>query len=185
MAVLLPRPLVRPPRTCLANPGFPTTQTHLKGPTMARRPLQGGVNQRVETAFNDEFDDELHTMEYREELRNENGTVTTVKRATNISLVTGEAYSPSMSAGAKPVLLVGVCALCRRRRSFLPWRRRPVVPLANAKKLRNCASCGRAVCPRHCRRSKYDRRWRCRPHHFWHVMRTRWLMPLFYERIEE
>ncbi len=154
---------------------------------MAKNPLSGKVSQRIETHFMDEQGNEIPdaTLVYTEEMVTDPVTQasTITKRAENTILVSGEAYNPSMSGGAKPVMMVARCSLCARERSILPWRRRPQTHgMLNVKHLRHCV-CGAPVCRRHGSVSRYDKQVRCPGCHRKH----KWMLffkGLFFERIE-
>ena len=90
------------------------------------------------------------------------GSCTQHKITSNIQLVDGLQWNPTMLM-SKPPILVGVCCYCRKPRyDFSSFRREP--PIHGIVSLRNskiCASCGNLCCPRHFR-SCSDNRWRCR-----------------------
>ena len=148
------------------------------------RAKQGPVRTQIETRYFDESGQEVYTANYREEIIiSADGAVTSLKLGENALLVSGEAYNPSMSAGAKPVMLVGVCAICRDSRPLFPWLRpRKTHGLCNVAKLKHCCDCRQSLCPRHQIRSRYDGQWRCPQCH----KRHKWLLRLksvFFERV--
>jgi len=143
------------------------------------------VSTHVETRFLDESGEEIYTANYREEMTVTADGVTSTKRGENTMLVSGEAYNPGLSSGPKPVLMVGTCDFCRNERPLFPWlRARKTHGLCNIRKLKLCSDCGQPICPRHRRRSRYDRQWRCPQCHKKH----KWLLRLknvFCERVDE
>jgi hypothetical protein len=143
------------------------------------------VNLRIETKFVDEEGNEILVTQYSEETaENVDESVSTVKRAENVILSSGESYNPSMSAGARPVLMVGLCVACLNERPFWPWRRGSRAhPLCNVRHLKHCLDCGRAVCPKHRKRSTYDKKERCFGCHRKH-RRSLWLSWLFFEEVD-
>ena len=148
------------------------------------RAKQGPVRSVIETRYIDESGQEVYTANYREEMIISADGVTSLKRGENTMLVSGEAYNPSMSAGAKPVMLVGVCAICRDSRPLFPWlRSRKTHGLCNVAKLKHCCDCRQSLCPRHQIRSQHDRQWRCPRCHKKHVWMLR-LTSVFFKRVE-
>ena len=142
---------------------------------MARKPIVP-PGERIVTQYHDVNGNTVLVTEYNERIViGPDGSVTKLKEAENIQLVSGEMFNPAMAAGQNPVLVPGLCAFCQRQR-------RP--PMTNAKHLRICASCGRPCCSLHRRQSHHDRQWRCRRchrrHRFGHGLRF-----IFMERIEE
>ena len=148
---------------------------------MARTRLNGSIRNVTHTRILDESGEEIYATEHVEETRHDprNGSVNTVKRGRSTTLSSGEVYHVGMSAGQRPVMLTGVCELCRVRLSLR--RRRRTHGLTNVKHLKRCSRCGRAVCPRHRKRSRFDRRWRCIRCHRWHRLKCALLWMLFRE----
>ena len=142
------------------------------------------VSTHVETRFLDESGEEFYTANYSEEMIVSDKGAKVCKRGENVILVSGEAYNPGLSSGAKPVLMVGTCDFCRNEKPLFPWlRARKTHGLCNVRKLKLCHDCGHATCARHRQRSRYDKQWRCPRCHKKH----RWMLRLktvFCERVE-
>jgi hypothetical protein len=117
---------------------------------MARTAPNGTIRHRVRTRYLDEHGREFYVTEYREEVTQDPTDQAVVKetQAENVILASGEAYNPGMSAGAKPLILVGACRFCSGS-------------LCNVSSLLPCEACGRVTCREHRRQSTYDERWRC------------------------
>ena len=153
---------------------------------MALHQPNSGIKQHVVTIDRDEEGREIHRTQYSEDVtRLPDGSVISEKTAENYALSSGELHNPSMSSGANPVMLVGVCALCGTTRSIFPWRRRRTTRLCNVEQLKPCARCGRVVCSQHRKRSEFDRKWRCLS-----CSRKRWwwdnaIGPLLFKEPEE
>lgn len=144
---------------------------------------QGPVRSQIETRYIDEFGQEVHTANYREEMIVDTNGVTSVKQGENSILVSGEAYNPSMSSGGKPVMLIGSCAICRDSRPLFPWQRhRTTHGLCNVSKLKHCCNCGQPICPRHRTQSRDDGQSRCPRCHKRHKWMLR-LKSVFFEKV--
>jgi hypothetical protein len=142
------------------------------------------LNLRIETKYLDEKGEILVTEYSEETSENADESINTVKRAQNIILSSGEAFNPSMSAGPKPVLAVGLCDECRNGRPFWPWKHRPKVSgLCNVQHLKPCEDCGKPQCPKHRKCSTYDKKHRCLRCHRKHK-RGLFLGRIFYEEVD-
>ena len=133
---------------------------------MARRNVHGTIRHRTVTKFIDESGRVIHTLGYTKETVHDpqDGSINIITSAESDTLVSGENFNAGMAAGPNPIMLTGVCTLCRA--SVLRWsRKRSTHGLCNLKQLKRCCQCGVPVCPRHCRQSRYDKHWRCLKHH--------------------
>lgn len=151
---------------------------------MARQNSHSPISVHVETKFLDDSGEESQVAHYREEMIQDpaTGDIISRKVGENMTLASGESFNPSMSAGANPVMLVGTCSFCNSaRKRFSLWRNRKLNPLCNVKYLKRCWKCGKPACPRHIRRSKFDKQWRCLKHHRLHML----FMGIFYEEAEK
>ncbi len=142
---------------------------------MARRPISP-PDLRTVTHYRDADGNLVLVTEYNERIViGDDGSITNLKQAENIQLVSGEMFNPSMAAGQNPVLIPGLCAFCQRRRK---------APLTNSKHLHLCVVCGRPCCSLHRKQSGYDKQWRClrchRRHRLGLVVRS-----IFMERVDE
>jgi len=90
------------------------------------------------------------------------GSCTQHKITSNIQLVDGLQWNPSMLM-SKPPILVGVCTDCRIHRfDFVSLRRKPVTHgIVSLNQSRTCDGCGKLCCPHHYKHCS-DQKWRCR-----------------------
>lgn len=148
---------------------------------MARN-RQGPIRRRTETAIHDEDGNPIYVANYTKEtiIDPADNSVESVTRAESTTLASGESFNPSMSAGQNPVMLTGVCELCRQHRPLFPWsRRRNPHGLTNLEHLKRCRGCGKPLCPRHRHRGR-DRSWRCPACHRLYRLR-KFLGGIFFE----
>lgn len=119
---------------------------------MARVPLQK-PGQRVVTRYRDADGNLVLETEFNERIvLDQDNNAVLYREADNVQLNSGELFNPSMSSGQKPVLLPGICDLCREAGHRV---------LTNSKHLRLCANCGKPVCAKHRSQSRYDKKFRC------------------------
>lgn len=145
---------------------------------MARRNLMPPAKHTV-TVYLDEHGNPLSEAIYEEQIvTGPDNSLTTLKRATNQPLITGEMFNPAMATGQDPVLLPALCAFCRAPHGA------STRPMTNAKHLHLCRRCGTPCCPRHAVQSRYDRHWRCRSCNRNHRAKLL-LRSIFFQRVDQ
>ena len=158
---------------------------------MARQNSSSPINVHIETKFLDDSGEEIHVAHYREEMIQDpdSGDIISRKIGENTTLASGESFNPSMASGSNPVMLTGICFFCNSdRKHFRIFQKRVSNPLCNVKHLKRCWNCGQPACPKHIRRSKHDKHWRCLRHHRIHRLSRgfKWILQgIFFERVEE
>ncbi len=81
------------------------------------------------------------------------------RRNETIELSDGFEWHAGMLS-ANPPIHISVCNLCRYPLPAV-FPERPTSGLVRTSSLEYCHECGLGICPKHRRRSRYDRRWRC------------------------
>ena len=98
-----------------------------------------------------------------------------------IQLVDGLSWSPSMMAGANPILLT-TCSMCRNPSVSFFGSERASHGCLSVRNARVCVGCGIVTCPRH--RSLSGGKWRCLSCARWNGLK-RLVKPIFFSRHEE
>jgi hypothetical protein len=109
-------------------------------------------------------------------LMGDNGAVSSYANYRNIQLVDGLEWNPSMQA----TVPIGVCAICRERRSFFGRRSHGLVSMARAR----LCECGKLMCPRDRRFFRRENVWLCPRCALKHRIKSL-LRPLFFARVED